>query len=690
MIINPGYEVTPLTDVFRKFDPTLPAVAIDFETFYDDECSVSNMSYYGYTHHPKFNAFMVAIHCRDFSYVGPVEGFDWNRLRDYPLWLAHNSPFDRAVFKRCVELGQIPEGINPLTWINTIDVCAFKKVPRSLAKAMQALYGIKRSKKVRTDMKGKVYEDIPESQRDEWLQYAAYDGEDCYRIWEDYKLEMPMMEHLASIHTSETVERGVYINREAAETMLDALRIAVNQAENQIPWSGEQELTATGRKSFFADGRPKLAKPTSTLHMNRYLTSQGIPKPEKTDVKSPEFQAWEREWGHKTDVIKAIHTWRKCNMLVQKFEHILNYTRPDGRMEFQLKYAGGHTFRWSGTNSSKELDAEDEKGINMQNLLKQKFYLDKDHHITIKEEEAETIIDLRSVFCAPEKMKFTIADASQIEPRCLGWVTDDQAFLDLCSQGFSPYTIHAVQTMGYSDDPASMKIHAPKIYALAKARVLALGYGAGWLKFIQMAALYIDHETFMEIFHADVDEDDIEAFKKYCKKYAKETYASWDSLTKEKINIYVNSWLIVTDFRNNNKRITKLWKSLDSDLRASARRREDFEMELPSGRCLTYSRIDRKTLEANTSVGSPRKNYYGGKLCENLIQAIARDVFTNTIINLELAGYPVIWHVHDEVICETAPDIDTEKFHDIFVKAPEWMPDLPIATEIELVDHYKK
>ncbi len=695
MKINEPYQLTSLGDVFRAFDPTLPAVAIDFETFYHtaDGYSVSDMSYHAYCADPRFNAFMVAIHCRDFSYVGPVQDFDWERLRDYPIWLAHNSPFDRSVFKRCVELGQISAGINPLVWCNTIDVCAYKRVPRGLAKAMKVLYNVKRSKAVRSDMDGKVYDDLDEEEKASWLKYADGDAVDCYRIWEDHKLEMPMLEHLASIHTSETVERGVHINRESVEKQYEALKYAVNRAENLIPWNGEQELTAKGNPRF-SKGKPKLAAPTSTIHMAKYFRSQGVKAPSSTDVKSAAFQDWADQIKDTKpqvlEVVKAIQTWRKCNMLVTKFEHILKYMRPDGRMEFQLKYFGGHTGRWSGTNSSKELDAEDEKGINMQNLLKKKFYLDADYNITPDEDEAVIVIDIRGVFGAQPGKKLTIADAAQIEPRCFGWVTDDDEFLELCRNGVSPYVIHAVQTMGYKGDPKKMKVEAPKIYALAKARELALGYQAGWARFIEMASLYIDRETFYEIFTADVSDEQIERFRVYCKKWAKETFAVWDSIDEQQMKINVNSWLIVTDFRKSNPKKKGLWDELDSLLRKSARRGETFTMKLPSGRSLYYFNITRKTLEAENVRGGARSKFYGGKLTENLIQAIARDVFTNTIIELELAGFPVIWHVHDEAIAETEEEPDLELFNKAFTTTPDWIPGLPIEAEIEVTDCYKK
>jgi len=135
-----------------------------------------------------------------------------------------------------------------------------------------------------------------------------------------------------------------------------------------------------------------------------------------------------------------------------------------------------------------------------------------------------------------------------------------------CQKGISPYEIHATQTMGYTGPAGELKKLFPKIYALAKARVLALGYGAGWRKFIDMAAIYIDKETFNEIFLATADPKMVEDFRKYAKRYAKDTFAVWGDLTEDQINTYTNSWAIVVDFRKNNKKIVELWGALDGNL----------------------------------------------------------------------------------------------------------------------------
>lgn len=112
---------------------------------------------------------------------------------------------------------------------------------------------------------------------------------------------------------------------------------------------------------------------------------------------------------------------------------------------------------------------------------------------------------------------------------------------------------------------------------------------------------------------------------------------------------------------------------------------------LPSGRALTYH---RPRLEANTrafggqyslsfegynsnpqqgATGWVRMSTYGGKLCENVVQAVARDIQRHAIVNLEKAGYPVVLHVYDEDVVEVPQDRGSiEEVERIMSTMPAW------------------
>ena len=83
---------------------------------------------------------------------------------------------------------------------------------------------------------------------------------------------------------------------------------------------------------------------------------------------------------------------------------------------------------------------------------------------------------------------------------------------------------------------------------------------------------------------------------------------------------------------------------------------------------------------------------YGGKLTENVVQAIARDCLGVTIARLEQAGYPVVFHIHDECICEVPDDNSKtlEGMQRIFATPIEWAKDLPLKGAGYTTKYYLK
>ncbi len=116
--------------------------------------------------------------------------------------------------------------------------------------------------------------------------------------------------------------------------------------------------------------------------------------------------------------------------------------------------------------------------------------------------------------------------------------------------------------------------------------------------------------------------------------------------------------------------------------------------QLPSGRFITYHspRLDQTTDQRGLAVWSlssmgadpttgqwVRIPTYGGKLTENVVQAVARDILANALVNLERAGYPVVMHVHDEIVSEVPQGFGSiEEFERIMATMPAWAADWPI------------
>lgn len=128
--------------------------------------------------------------------------------------------------------------------------------------------------------------------------------------------------------------------------------------------------------------------------------------------------------------------------------------------------------------------------------------------------------------------------------------------------------------------------------------------------------------------------------------------------TDEQLRAQVDAW------RAANPAITALWRRLEEEFKGGgpiigAPQRDVRVLHLPSGRCLTYRGV-HATLnrwgQPSAAFYDPGKKHdvetYGGRLAENLTQAVARDVLAAALVRLQGAGFKVVGHVHDEVIIE--------------------------------------
>jgi DNA polymerase len=128
---------------------------------------------------------------------------------------------------------------------------------------------------------------------------------------------------------------------------------------------------------------------------------------------------------------------------------------------------------------------------------------------------------------------------------------------------------------------------------------------------------------------------------------------------------------------------------------------------LPSGRCLAYSEPIVKTLPTKWGTDKDtltfmavnpvtkkweRQHTYGGMLTENIVQATARDLMANGMLNLKKHGYTdIIMTVHDEVVAEVKKDFGSVKeFETLLATTPEWAKSYPIKAEGWRGPRYKK
>jgi CHC2 zinc finger/Toprim domain len=276
----------------------------------------------------------------------------------------------------------------------------------------------------------------------------------------------------------------------------------------------------------------------------------------------------------------------------------------------------------------------------------------------------------RALVSAPAGRKLIIADFSGIESRMTAWVSGQQSKVDQ----WANYD----RTGNPEDEPYFITGH--KIFGLPKEQArepgktgdLAFGYMGGigaWLKLAPKG----DNST----------EFEIKQRQRRWRRAHKQTESFWSKINRAAIMAMRNPGRTV-DLRN----IKFKYTPADSFLR----------MKLPSGRKVAYPCPKLKTTrhgnDVDTAVafmdiqkggwGENRHGLgaYGGTWTENLVQAVARDLFIEAMRQLESAGYPIVLHAHDEAVAEVPEEFGSiEEFLAIFTALPPWASGLPVAAK---------
>ena len=587
-------------------------IAIDFETFYSRTHTIGVWGPWGYAQHPDTDVYMVSVVGEGIEFVGHPSAFDWSRLNGKHL-VSHNAGFDMTVAHAAVDRGLIP-AFDYASWSCSADLMANQGYPRSLADATKASFDVELPKVMRQWMSGRSWDYAVQKGRDkQLLEYALNDSRWCLNLWDKHSSDWPETERQLSAHTRGLIWRGVTLDVTALERGQAKLRSLRDESEDLIPWKNEG---------------PVLSLPI----LKDYCLTLGVPAPTSLAKDSDECQAWEDKWGGHFAWIEALRNYRRSNILLNKVEAMLRRVRPDGTMPVYLKYWGAHPGRWSG-----------DAGVNLQNLPRGEMFG----------------VNLRHTLIPRAGHKFVICDLSQIEPRVLFWLAGDREMLDAIKSGVPLYEAHARNTMGWTG--GKLKDADPAQYQLAKARVLGLGYGCGWRKFVSVAKALAD---------LDLPADESER--------------------------------IVSDWRRDNQSIVRFWKKLGGKLEAASDRgMVEMEFDLPSGRAMRWwhPRPDPEggpygpSYMVQQAKGKHWLHTWGGKMTENVVQGLSRDIFAHHLMEVERAGIPVTFSVHDELVCEVPEDQATdalEEMRRIMSTPPPWIKDLPLAAEGSIEDRYTK
>ncbi|ALA45557.1 DNA polymerase [Enterobacter phage phiEap-2] len=434
-----------------------------------------------------------------------------------------------------------------------------------------------------------------------------------------------------------------------------------------------------------------------------------------------------------------------------KYNPLLLGLSGDGRRRGCLQYGGAsRTLRFAGKGFQPQNLArgyfsgeELETGIKM--LLKGRAHWAYD----VAKLTASTV---RSCIIPEPGKQLVVADYSNVEGRGLAWLAGEETALETFRSGLDIYCVTAGKMFGM--EPDYIKKNRKDLRQIGKTCELALGYSGGVGAFVNMAKVTgLDLHGMAEMMKGTFP-DHIWAGAKKGYEYARIQEKNKKGFGGQKAerpsyDLPKNVWLtcdsIKRMWRESHPATIRFWRELEDGAMAAIKNpgkaywagaevREDgrkaikitrtrgkdgspgwwLKLEMPSGRILSYpgigisveKHIDEDSADeraeyrerirymgVNQTTRQWGKQYtYSGKLCENLCQAFCRDLLANALITVEEAGWPIILHIHDEIVTEV-PDTDEyseKELERLMCILPKWAGGFPLAAEGQRLKRYAK
>lgn len=272
---------------------------------------------------------------------------------------------------------------------------------------------------------------------------------------------------------------------------------------------------------------------------------------------------------------------------------------------------------------------------------------------------------IRTAFIPSKGKKFIVSDYSAIEARVIAWLAGEEWVNHVFATHGKIYEATASQMFGVPIDKIAKGNPEYALRQKGKVATLALGYqgGVGALK-----AMGADR--------MGLDDQELEDIKDRWREANKNIVKFWYDLERA---------AVATVETGDPKQVRSLDLSYEVDPIYGL---SFLAIKLPSGRGLYYPEPELKENKFGKmavhfmGIGANRKftkeSTYGGKLTENVVQAIARDCLAETLMNLakEYPLDPVVMHIHDEVVMEARPDITLEEVNKVLSRPIAWAPGL--------------
>jgi DNA polymerase len=262
-----------------------------------------------------------------------------------------------------------------------------------------------------------------------------------------------------------------------------------------------------------------------------------------------------------------------------------------------------------------------------------------------------------------------VFDFAQIEARVLAWLTGQTDVLEVFRRGEDVYEFTA-RKAGLNSRLGG------------KVMVLGLGYGAGWKRFIEIAAAYgliLDDET------------------------SQKMVSDWRASNAETVSFWYDLDTLVKQALATGA--TRRLRTVGIAVRQSVTGNRTLVLTLPSGRNLYYQNVrlrddpDHPGREMILFDGMETGRWttvktYGAKLTENIVQALARDIMAEAMLRMDriLPGVGLVLTVHDELVYEIshALEVTPTLAKTILETVPDWARGLPVSASGSVMDRYGK
>jgi len=653
---------------------------------------------------------------------GPIELWDATTgapmpedLKEYlhdknTIQVWHNSMFDRTVVRHALGIDiptsrirdtmvlalmhGLPGGLDKLCQIFKLDE---DKAKNKEGKKLIQLFCKPRPKNM--NLRRATSETNPE----EWQDFCEYAKQDIVSMREIYKklpkwnlpVEQPLWELDQKIN-----DRG--------------FRVDVQLAEGAISAVNNTQKTLAKRTKRITEGEVDSATQRDAL-LGHILSEYGVTLPDLTKstlqrrVDDPELP----------DAVRELISIRldAATSSTSKYKKLINGVNTDNRLRGTLQFCGAsRTGRWAGrTFQPQNLPRPTHKQSDIDFAIE--AILAGGLELLSGDVMKLTSSAIRSCIIADEGKTLIVSDLSNIEGRVNAWLAGEewklQAFSDFdTGEGHDLYAVAYARSFGITPDEVmdNKKNGDGSMRQIGKVQELALGYGGGVGAFVTMAAnSRMDLEDMarkaMPHIPSDIKEAAFAWYKESVKQkrdhgLSQDVFVACDSLKR--------MW------RKANSCIESFWQDLENAVLQAINKPENvfyvrklkvyrkgawLRIVMPSGRSLGYPAIGISEEGKIHYMGVDpytrrwkRIETYGGKLVENVCQAVARDVMAANMQPIEDAGYAILLTVHDELITEApnTAEFTDGRLSELLATNPVWAPDLPLAAGGFQSIRYKK